>query len=109
MSKIINVDDANWEEEVIKSALPVLVKMSADWCGPCVRLQPIIEKFADANEGKVKVVKVDIDEAPEITSKLSIKGVPSIVLFNQGQKLDMKVGLISLTELTNFVTTKIGA
>jgi thioredoxin 1 len=108
MSELQYVDDSNFETEVIKSNIPVLVDFSATWYGPCQRQLPILQKFAEANEGKVKVVKVDIDEAPEITSKLSIKGVPSMVLFNQGQKLDTKVGLTSLTELTKFVTTIVG-
>lgn len=109
MSELKYVDDSNFEVEVIKSSVPVLVDFSATWCGPCQRQLPILQKFADANVNKVKVVKIDIDDAPEITSKLGIKGVPSMVLFNQGQRLDMKVGLTSLSELTNFVITKIGA
>lgn len=109
MSELKYVDDSNFEAEVINSNVPVLVDFSATWCGPCQRQLPILQKYADANEGKIKVVKVDIDDAPEITSKLAIKGVPSMVLFNQGQKLDVKVGLTSLTELTNFILNKVGA
>jgi len=108
MSELQCVDDANFEAEVIKSNVPVLVDFSATWCGPCQRQLPILQKFADANVDKIKVVKIDIEDAPEITSKLGIRGVPSMVLFNQGQRLDMKVGLTSLSELTNFVLTKIG-
>lgn len=108
MSDLPYVDDSNFETEVLKSSVPVLVDFSATWCGPCQRQLPILQKFADANLDKIKVVKVDIDEAPEITSKLGIRGVPSMVLFNQGQKVDMKVGLTSLADLSNFVTTKVG-
>lgn len=108
MSDLPYVDDSNFETEVLKSSVPVLVDFSATWCGPCQRQLPILQKFADANLDKIKVVKVDIDEAPEITSKLGIRGVPSMVLFNQGQKVDMKVGLTSLADLNNFVTTKVG-
>ena len=108
MSDLPYVDDSNFETEVLKSSVPVLVDFSATWCGPCQRQLPILQKFADANANTIKVVKVDIDEAPEITSKLGIRGVPSMVLFNQGQKVDMKVGLTSLADLNNFVTTKVG-
>lgn len=108
MSELKYVDDSNFESEVLKSSVPVLVDFSATWCGPCQRQLPILQQFADANVD-VKVVKVDIDDAPEITSKLGIKGVPSMVLFNQGQKLDTKVGLTSLAQITSFVTTKVGA
>lgn len=108
MSDLPYVDDSNFETEVIKSSVPVLVDFSATWCGPCQRQVPILQKFAEENFNKIKVVKVDIDESPEITSKLGIRSVPSMVLFNQGQKLDMKVGLMSLSALSSFITTKIG-
>ena len=109
MSELQYVDDSNFEAEVLNSSVPVLVSFSATWCGPCQRQLPILQQFIDANVDKIKVVKVDIDDAPEITSKLGIKGVPSVVLFNQGQKLDIKVGLTSLAGLNSFVTTLLGA
>ncbi len=68
-----------------------------------------MEKFADDNVNKVKVVKVDVDDAPNVASKFGIKSVPSIMLFNEGQKLDMRVGLTSLSVLDNFVLQKIGS
>lgn len=108
MSDVVHVDDSNWEAEVIKSELPVLVDFSATWCGPCQRLSPIVEKFATDNVGKVKVVKVDIDEASTIASDLKIRGVPTLMVFKAGASLGHKVGLISLAEMTNFVMTKLG-
>lgn len=109
MSKLTVVDDNNFETEVLQSKLPVLVDFSASWCGPCQRQLPIMEKFADDNVNKVKVVKVDVDDAPNVASKFGIKSVPSIMLFNEGQKLDMRVGLTSLSVLDNFVLQKIGS
>lgn len=108
MSDVVHVDDNNWEAEVINSELPVLVDFSATWCGPCQRLSPIVEKFATDNVGKVKVVKVDIDEASNIASDLKIRGVPTLMVFKEGASLGHKVGLISLAEMTNFVMTKLG-
>lgn len=108
MSDVVHVDDSNWEAEVIKSEVPVLVDFSATWCGPCQRLSPIVEKFATDNVGKVKVVKVDIDEASTIASDLKIRGVPTLMVFKGGASLGYKVGLISLAEMTNFVMTKLG-
>ena len=105
---VINVDDTNFETEVLQSKLPVLVDFSATWCGPCQRQLPIIEKFAADNENRVKVCTVDIDDAPAITSKLGIRGVPSIYLFNQGLKVDAKIGLTTLAALDGFVLEKIG-
>lgn len=109
MSKLTVVDDNNFETEVLQAKGPVLVDFSASWCGPCQRQLPIMEKFADDNVNKVKVVKVDVDDAPNVASKFGIKSVPSIMLFNEGQKLDMRVGLTSLSVLDNFVLQKIGS
>jgi thioredoxin 1 len=109
MSKLTVVDDNNFEAEVLQAKVPVLVDFSASWCGPCQRQLPIMEKFADDNVNKVKVVKVDVDDAPNVASKFGIKSVPSIMLFNEGQKLDMRVGLTSLSVLDNFVLQKIGS
>lgn len=109
MSNVIEVDDNNFEVEVLKAKLPVLVDFSATWCGPCVRQLPVMEQFAAANLGKVKVCKVDVDEAPAIAEKLKIRGVPSIILFNHGERLDMKVGLTTVSALNSFLLEKVGA
>lgn len=108
MSDLLYVDDSNFEEEVLNSKVPVLVDFGATWCGPCQRQLPVLQKFADANLTKIKVVKVDIDESPQISSKFGIRSVPSLLLFSAGQKLDMKVGLTSLADLDRFVLEKIG-
>lgn len=108
MSELIHVSDSNFEEVVLKSELPVLVDFSATWCGPCQRQLPLVEKFATENLGKVKVCKVDIDEAPMIAAKLGIKGVPTLMLFKEGISLGHKVGMTSLAEMNNFVMTKLG-
>lgn len=107
MSDVVFVDDSNFETEVLKSDVPVLVDFSATWCGPCQRLSPIVEKFATENLGKVKVCKVDIDEASSIASDLKIRGVPTLMIFKGGASLGHKVGLISLAEMSSFVMTKI--
>lgn len=108
MSDVIYVDDANFEAEVLNSKVPVLVDFGAAWCGPCQRQLPVLEKFATDNSPKLKVVKVDIDESPQISAKFGIRSVPSLLLFNQGQKVDMKVGLTSKADLDRFILEKIG-
>ncbi len=108
MSDVINVDDSNFEKEVLKAEIPVLVDFSAAWCGPCQRQHPILEKFATEHQDKVKVVIVDIDDAPDVTSKLGVRRVPSLILFNGGVRIETKVGLTSLGELNSLLTTKIG-
>lgn len=109
MSDVVYVDDNNFESEVLQSRTPVLVDFSAVWCGPCQRQLPIIEKYAADNKNKVKVCKVDVDEAPGIAAKYGIKSVPSMLLFFMGNKVDSKVGLTSLAALNNFVLEKVGA
>jgi thioredoxin 1 len=108
MSDLVNVDDNNFEAEVLSSSVPVLVDFSATWCGPCQRQLPLLEKFAAENLGKVKVVKVDIDDASIITAKLGVRSVPTLMLFDQGKSLGYKVGLTSSAELNVFVMTKTG-
>ncbi|CAB4196961.1 TrxA Thiol-disulfide isomerase and thioredoxins [uncultured Caudovirales phage] len=106
MSDVISVDDGNFESEVINSKLPVLVDFSAPWCGPCSRQLPILEKFAKDNLTKVKVVKIDIDECQALSSKYGIRSVPSLLLFNNGQNIGMKVGLLPQSALDQFVSEK---
>jgi thioredoxin 1 len=108
MSDVVHVDDTNFESEVLKSEVPVLVDFSATWCGPCQRLSPIVEKFAADNVGMIKVCKVDVDDAPVMTAKMGVRGVPALHVFKAGVSVGTKVGLISLAEMTNFVLTKIG-
>lgn len=108
MSEILHVDDSNFEAEVLKSEIPVLVDFSAVWCGPCQRQMPVLEKFASENTNKIKVVKIDIDDSPMVTSKLGVKGVPTLMLFNAGSSLGSKVGLTSLADVSNFCLTKLG-
>jgi len=107
MSDIVHVDDNNFETEVLSSDKPVLVDFSAVWCGPCQRQLPILEKLAKDNDN-IKVVKVDIDDAPTVAAKLGIRSVPSMILFNGGKALSSRVGLTSLADLNNFIVTKLG-
>lgn len=107
MSNVVHVDDNNFETEVLQSKEPVLVDFGAVWCGPCQRQLPIIEKFAEVTN-LVKVVKVDVDEAPEAASKYGVRSVPTLALFKDGVKVDIKVGLTNLTALETFVREKLG-
>lgn len=106
MSNIVYVDDNNFEAEVISSKVPVLVDFSADWCGPCQRQLPILEKYALENPDLIKICKIDVDESPTVTSKLGVRGVPTLMIFNEGKPLGSKVGLISLADISSFVTSK---
>jgi thioredoxin 1 len=91
-TKSIEVSEATFESEVLKSDVPVLVDFWAVWCGPCRQISPIIEDLAGAYNGKVKVAKVDIDANPGLAMKYSIRSIPTILFFSGGQVVDQLVG-----------------
>lgn len=86
------LNDANFESEVLKSDLPVLVDFFAEWCGPCKMTGPIIEELAKELEGKVKVVEVNVDQAQQISQKYNVMSVPTLILFKNGQVVKQMVG-----------------
>jgi thioredoxin 1 len=92
-NNVIELNDANFDNEVNTSDKPVLVDFGATWCGPCKILAPIVEKLADEYAGKYKVCKVDIDEAPSVAAKFGIRGVPTVLVFKNGQKTGQHVGV----------------
>ena len=83
---VIELTDENFDTEVTKSDIPVLVDFTATWCGPCKMLAPIVEKIADENIGKYKVAKLDIDDAPKVTQRFGVRSVPTILIFKAGEK-----------------------
>lgn len=107
MGDVKIVDDSNFETEVMDDSGLVLVDFGAVWCGPCARQHPILEKFAIDNPGKIKVVSVDIDDAPLTVAKLGVRSVPTLLVFEGGKKIKTKVGLTTGVELNNLCFTKI--
>jgi thioredoxin 1 len=97
------IDDKNFEQEVLKAPGTVLVDFTATWCGPCKILAPIVEKLADEFVGKLKVAKVDVDQAPAVAAKYGIRSVPTVMVFQGGEKKAQHIGLTKrekLLELT---------
>ncbi len=92
MAEIILSED-NFEQEVLKSEIPVLVDFWATWCGPCRMLAPTIAKIAEEQEGKVKVCKLDVDEEPEIAAKYGIASIPTLMVFRGGEVAKASVGV----------------
>ena len=93
----------NFDHEVLKSDLPVLVDFTATWCGPCKALAPIVEKIADEFEGKVKVGKLDIDDSPAVATKFGIRGVPTVVVFKGGKEAARHVGVTNKETLVKLL------
>lgn len=105
MSNLQAITDDSFENEVISSQIPVVVDFWAQWCGPCKSLAPIIEDVAKQFEGKVKFVKLDVDSNPATPPKFGIRGIPTLILFKDGQVKGTQVGMMSKMELQQFIDT----
>ncbi len=101
--KIVYLSDDSFEEEVLKSDTPVLVDYWAEWCGPCKMIAPILDEIADEYDGKVKIAKLNIDENPGTPPKYGIRGIPTLMLFKNGEVEATKVGALSKSQLTAFL------
>ena len=86
------ISDSSFKDDVLNSPTPVLVDFWAEWCGPCKQIGPALEQIADELSGLVVIAKVNIDDSPMIPSKLGVKGIPTLMLFKDGQMASMKVG-----------------
>lgn len=92
---MLQLNDANFDAEVLQSDKPVVVDFGAKWCGPCKRLEPIVEELAKEYDGKVKIAKFDIDESPKTPAKFRVMSVPTVVFFKAGKQVDVQMGLVS--------------
>jgi len=91
---VIEVTDKNFEDEVIKSALPVLVDLWAPWCGPCRMVAPVIDKLAEDYDGKFKFCRLNVDENPQTASKYRIMSIPTLMFFKGGEAVDTVIGAV---------------
>ncbi len=91
---IVHLTEKNFDQEVVKSALPVLVDFWAEWCGPCRALTPVIDEIAKELSGKIKVGKVNVDEAQDLAAQFNIMSIPTLLVFKGGKPVDMIVGAV---------------
>lgn len=104
---ILHVTDATFDQEVLKSSEPVLVDYWADWCGPCKMIAPILDEIANDYTGRIKIAKLNIDENPGTPPKYGIRGIPTLMLFKNGNVEATKVGAVSKSQLTAFIDSNI--
>ena len=97
----IEINEGNFEDEVVKSELPVMVDFWATWCGPCKMLAPVVAEIAAEREGTLKVGKVNVDESPELAARFGIMSIPAVFLFKGGKVAAQAVGYMSKDELVS--------
>ena len=104
---IVYLTDDSFEDEVVKAEGPVLVDYWADWCGPCKMIAPILDEIAEDYKDKIKIAKLNIDENPGTPPKYGIRGIPTLMLFKDGNVEATKVGAVSKSQLTAFIDSNV--
>jgi len=104
---IVYLTDESFQSEVLDSPRPVLVDYWAEWCGPCKMITPILTEIAEEYEGKIKIAKLNIDDNPQTPPKYGIRGIPTLMLFKDGNVEATKVGALSKSQLTAFIDTNL--
>ena len=104
---ILKLTDAEFENQVIKSEKPILVDYWAEWCGPCKMIAPVLEEVASELSDKILIGKLNVDENSETPPKYGIRGIPTLMLFNNGEVVGTQVGAISKSDLINFIENNI--
>lgn len=100
---IVQISDSSFEKDVLQADGPVLVDFWAEWCGPCKMIAPVLEELADEYAGKLKVCKLNIDANPETAPKYGVRGIPTLIIFKNGQAEGTKVGALSKSQLAAFI------
>tara|TARA_B000000437_G_scaffold215381_1_gene190127 strand:- start:9 stop:338 length:330 start_codon:yes stop_codon:yes gene_type:complete len=94
MSDTVEITDENFQQEVLNSETPVLVDFWADWCQPCKMIAPVVEQIAEEYDGKVKIGKLDVDSNQQTSQAMGIRGIPALIIFNNGKPVDQIIGVV---------------
>lgn len=108
-SAIAQVSDDQFDEQVLKSAEPVLVDFWAEWCGPCKMIAPMLDELAESYAGKLKVAKINIDQNQKTPRNYNVRGIPTLMIFKNGKVEATQIGAVSKTQLTQLIDKTIGA
>ena len=103
MAKPIHITDSTFEKEVLKNDVPVLADFWAEWCGPCRTIAPVLQEIAEEYEGRLKVAKIDVDENPEAPAAFGIQGIPTLILFKDGEPVERLVGAMPKDQLLSHI------
>ncbi len=107
-NNIVTVTGANFDQEVLKATVPVLVDFWAEWCGPCKMIAPVLDELADEQVGKVKIVKVNVDNAQELAGKYRISSIPTLLIFKGGMVKEQVVGMTGKKDLEKKLAAHLG-
>ncbi len=107
MSNIKNCNENDFENDVLKKDIPVLVDFWAEWCGPCKMLSPILEEVSQELNEKLKIVKINLDENQDLAMKYSVRSIPTLLLFRNGELIDSKIGLSPKDDIISWINSKI--
>lgn len=102
--KTVNLSEDDWQSEVVESATPVLVDFWAEWCGSCKAIGPVLDKIADEMDGKLKIVKVNVDTAPGLASTFGVRSIPTLLIVKEGVVQEQMVGAMSKDALTEKIS-----
>ena len=104
---IQSIKEDSFEKEVVNSELPVLIDFWAEWCGPCKEMNPILEEVSSEMEEKIKVLKINIDENPNIPNKYGVQSIPTLIIFKKGEAIATKVGALIKSDLITWIDSTI--
>ena len=107
MSKVLHINDADFESVVVNSDIPVLLDFWAPWCGPCKMIAPVLDELAPEFAGKVKIVKMNVDDNQATPAQFGVRSIPTLLLIKNGQVVATQVGALPKTQLANFINQHI--